>query len=395
MKDKLLFVIDSLTIGGAEKSLISLLSMIDSSLYNIDLLVFKEGGELETYIPDYVEVLPVPEYFKFVVDKRKSIRNGSLSLMLHKIQTSLSLRLNNLKVSPIHSEQVVYKCIQSVISPLSKTYDVAIAYSQGMPTYFVANKVYAAKKLAWINTDYVNTLYDKEIDYDSYKRFDKIIAVSQHTRDSVAKIRYEYKLKVDLLLDIVNPELINGMSEENMWNVFDSSVTNILTVGRLEPVKAYDKAIEVAKRLKESSYKFKWYVIGDGAEKSRLQNLIKEYGLMDNFVLLGKKLNPYVFMKESDIYVQTSLKEGFGLTVIEAKILKIPIVCTNFPTAREIINNNVDGLIVEHDIDSIYNGIKKYLDDKNFRKEVSIKLNKMTPYSSIDQIEKFYKLIHS
>ena len=76
--------------------------------------------------------------------------------------------------------------------PIQKKYDVAIAYSQGMPTYFVAQKVNASRKLAWINTDYVNTLYDKEVDYQSYEKIDKIIAVSENTKESVSQIRKEY-----------------------------------------------------------------------------------------------------------------------------------------------------------------------------------------------------------
>lgn len=392
MKEKLLFVIDSLYIGGAEKSLISLLNMIDSSLYDIDLLLFKRGGELEEYIPEYVKILSVPEYFGFL-NKETDRTNSKAYFFYHKCKTSLALRFNSSKKSPLHSEQVVYKCIHNIIAPLHQRYDVAIAYSQGMPTYFVANKVNAAKSLAWINTDYVNTLYDKDIDFDSYRKIDKIIAVSQHTKESVSQTRKEYYNKVDLLLDIINPKKICEMADEDEFSEFDKSVLNLLTVGRLESVKAYDKAIEVAKKLKDSSYKFKWYVIGDGSEKEKLQNLIDEHGLNDNFVLLGKKLNPYAYMKDCDIYVQTSLKEGFGLTVIEAKILKRPIVCTNFPTAKEIINDNVDGVIVEHDTNSIYNGIKKYLDDRVFKEKIENELNRIKPYSSVNQISDFYKLI--
>lgn len=389
MKKKLLFVIDSLTIGGAEKSLVTLLNLIDSSKYEIDLLLIKRGGDLEKYVPSYINILPVPKYFSSIENK------FTFENLYYRIKTSLNLRVNNYKKNVLHSEQVVFKSINRIISPLKKIYDIAIAYSQGMPTYLVANKVQASKKLAWINTDYVNTLYDKELDYKSYSKIDKIIAVSEHTKSSVSQLRREYKNKVDLILDIVDPNIIHKMSLEKDPEEFDKSLINILTVGRLVSAKGYEKAIEVAKLLKHAGYKFKWFSIGEGPERKKLQKLIEEYELQDYFIFLGKKVNPYIYMRNCDIYVQTSLKEGFGLTVSEAKILKRPIVCTSFPTAMEIIHNEVDGLIVEHDIESIYNGVKKYLDEKGFRKKVLKKLNSTEPYSSVNQINNFYSLIES
>lgn len=392
MKKKLLFVIDSLTIGGAEKSLVSLLNLIDSSLYEIDLLLFKKGGDLEKYVPGSVQLLPIPEYFRFL-NNEKFNDSKNMIFFYHRLKTTINLRLNNIKKRTLHSEQIVYKSIHKLIKATEKRYDVAIAYSQGMPTYFVANKVNANKKLAWINTDYVNTLYDKEIDYESYKYIDKIVAVSNNTKDSVAQIKEEYKKKIDIILDILDPKMINKMAEEHQMIEFDPSKINILTVGRLVSAKAYDKAIEVARLLKDYGYNFKWFVIGDGPDRGKLQELINEYNLNDYFVLLGKRLNPYTYMKNCDIYVQTSVKEGFGLTVSEAKILKKPIVCTNFPTAKEIINHEEDGLIVEHDISNIFDGIKKYLDDSNFREKVLKKLNSIETYNSVNEVEKFYKLV--
>ena len=132
-----------------------------------------------------------------------------------------------------------------------------------------------------------------------------------------------------------------------------------------------------------------------GSRRKKLQDLIDQYELNDCFILLGKKLNPYTYMKICDLYVQTSIKEGFGLTVSEAKILKKPIVCTSFPTAKEIINNNVDGLIVDHDVESIYNGIKKYFDDDYFREKIISELHSKEPYSSVNQLDKFYELVEN
>ena len=264
-----------------------------------------------------------------------------------------------------------------------------------MPTYFVANKVRASKKLAWINTDYITTLYNKELDYEFYKKIDRIITVSNHTRKSVSEMRSEYLNKVDMIFDIINPTMIRRMAKEYPVTEFDHSFVNILTVGRLVGAKGYDRAIEVAYLLKKAGYRFKWFVIGEGSERNKMEELIIKYNLEDCFILLGKRLNPYPYMSNCELYVQTSLKEGFGLTVSEAKILKRPIVCTTFPTAGEIIENGVDGLIVEHDVQSIFSGITKYLDDHCFRENIKNKLNLLQPYSSMDQLEKFYQLLET
>jgi len=394
MRKKLLFVIDSLTIGGAEKSLVSLLNLVDSSLYEVDLLLFRRGGDLERFIPKHVNILPIPEYFQFV-NNSKNLVNKRLSFYYFRIKTSISLRVNNFKKNTIHSEQVVYRCINKIMSPIQKIYDVAIAYSQGMPTYFVANKVHALKKLAWINTDYVNTLYDKEIDLESYNKIDHIIAVSKNTQDSVSKLRKEYNNKVEIILDIIDPNIINKMSEEYDVKEFKKSLINILSVGRLVTAKSYETAIKVARLLKNSGYKFKWFGIGDGPEKEKLQELIDKYQLNDYFILLGKKINPYVYMRNCDIYVQTSIKEGFGLTVCEAKILKKPIVCTNFPTAKEIINHDMDGQIVNHDVESIYKGIIRYIDEFRFKEKINRNLHSTEPYTSVNQVKKFYEIIEN
>ncbi|NMH75297.1 glycosyltransferase [Bacillus sp. RO2] len=389
-KKQILFVIDSLYIGGAEKSLISLLNNMDKTKFQIDLLMFKRGGELENFLPNNVKILEPPQYFK---NDKNNYRSRIINFIF-RVKTSINLRLNLFKKTPLHSEQVVYKSIRKVLTPIKKKYDVAIAYSQGMPTYYVSHKINSYKKLAWINTDYKNTLYNKELDYISYKNFDEIIAVSENTKKSVINTYEDYKGKLDVIMDIVDSELIIKMSTEYRVNEFSRDTINILTVGRLVSVKGFDRAIKVALLLKNAGHNFKWFVVGDGPDRNLLQNIVDESKLSNHFIFLGKKLNPYVYMKNCDIYVQTSLKEGFGLTLYEAKILKKPIVCTNFPTANEIIHHEVDGLIVEHKIESIFAGIERYIVDIPFKAEILKNLEKCSRNLKIDQIIQFHKKIN-
>ena len=387
---KVLFVIHSLAIGGSEKSLVSLLNSIDYSKYEIDLLMFKKGEDFEQYVPKEVNILEIPDYYKFIYDKNYKLKlNNKVKYSLCRLKIAINLRINK----KIQSEQILYRHQKYVLRELEKNYDVAIAYSQGMPTYFVADKVNSNKKIAWINCDYANTCYDKDLDEVFYERFDKIVAVSETIKKSIIEIKPKYKDKIEVILDIVNPKLIESMADEE--SVFeDKSYINILTVARLiTHYKGYDTAIQAAKLLKDNGYKFKWYAIGDGEHRRDIENLIKRNQLEDSFILLGKKENPYPYMKNCDIYVQPSRKEGFGLTVVEAKILKKPIVCTNFNTTEELIDHKYDGLIVDNNEKDLYLGIKMYLDDVNKKDRIIYNLQHSESYSSIDEINKIYKIL--
>lgn len=391
---KVLFVINSLAIGGSEKSLVSLLSLIDYKKYNVDLLMFRHGGEFEKYIPKEVNILSELEYYSYLGEEENNTNITSrIKYLFYRIKTSINLRKNLKRITPMHSEQILYKSHKTCLNSISEKYDIAIAYSQGVPTYYVAEKVNSDKKIAWINCDYATTMYDKEYDKSFYAKFHKIIVVSNSIRESIAKLDKMYKRRLEVIFDIVDPKLIERMAGEEKV-LQDKSYINILTVARLViDHKGYDLAIEAAKLLKINAYNFKWFVIGDGPDKNKINQLILKNNLKENFILLGKKDNPYPYMKNCDIYVQPSKKEGFGLTVVEAKILKKPILCTNFNTAKEIIKNEYDGLIVEQSAKDIYLGLKRYIDNSGIYKRISDNLNNDKTYNSVKEIKKIENII--
>ena len=390
----ILFVINSLTIGGSEKSLVSLLSNIDYSMYEVDLLMFKKGEDFDKYIPKEVNVLDEPEYYKFLQNKSTGISIvNKIKFAYYRINTSIKLRINSKKKRCLQAEQVLYFSQKNILNIAQKKYDIAIAYSQGMPTYFVADKINADKKFAWINCDYKMTGYDKRVDNYFYNKIDKIIAVSEYGRESIVSVNKEYESKTEVILDIVDPKLIETMADEE--TVFeDKSYINICTVARLiTHYKGYDMAVRAAKLLKDDGYKFRWYAVGEGMDRHKIEKMIEELGLKEEFILLGKRANPYPYMKNCDIYVQPSRNEGFGLTVVEAKILRRPTVCTNFDTARILINNEEDGLIVGKNEIDLYLGIKKYLDDLNLKESIIKCLENKEQYNSLEEINKFYRIV--
>ena len=187
---------------------------------------------------------------------RSGKKKNKINYGVYRLKTSLSLRINNIGNKKIHSEQIVYKSIRNILKPLDKKYDIAVAYNQGFPTYFVSEKVKAYKKLAWINCNYIKTMYDKDLDNRFYNNIDKIVVVSQFIYDSMSQMKYGYKYKMKVILDIVDPKLIMNMAvEEEAKELDKEDKFKILTVGRLASVKGYDLAVKTANLLKENKFK--------------------------------------------------------------------------------------------------------------------------------------------
>lgn len=389
---KLLIVINSLDIGGSEKSLISLLNLVDYNEYQVDLLMIKKGGDFDSYIPSQVNVLDIPEYYQFLKGNMNFSMYKKILYYIIRIKCSMDLRINKILNYKMNNQQIFYKNQKYILEDIPQKYDIAIAYAQGFPTYLVADKVTARKKIAWINCDYRFTSYDKKMDKKFYNSIDKIIAVSDTGKQSIISINPKYKDKIEVIKDVLDPSLIAKMADEYEVN-FSSDFINIVTVARLVMgYKGYDIAIEAAKNLRELDIKFKWYVIGDGPDREKIEQLILKYNLQNHFILLGSKKNPYPYMKKCDIYVQTSRVEGLGLTVIEAKMLKSLIVTTNFSTASEIIDDNDTGLIVNINGEDVARGILQYITNFKLKETIKNNLLKLKTEDFNDEIKKIKEL---
>ncbi|MEY9867464.1 hypothetical protein ABIE66_002843 [Peribacillus sp. B2I2] len=185
-KTRVLFVIDSLDCAGAEKSLISLLSAFDYEKYSVDLRLFAYGHILEELVPNDVNILKPLEYTEFSKMGFKeacinSIRKFNLNSLISRLTYSLKIRLR--KYNHSQKARVFWENISKVIEEDSTIYDIAISYAQGIPTFYVAEKVKANKKLAWVNVS--NRLDEVEKDFQQrfYDQFDKIVAVSESTKE--------------------------------------------------------------------------------------------------------------------------------------------------------------------------------------------------------------------
>ena len=395
MKKKLLFVIDSLNCAGAEKSLTTLLNLIDYKNYEVDLQLFSYGGEFENLLPREVNLLDKLKYTKFTEKSIKenliSIRNiEDIKMLKARIKFSYTIRKKHY-TNP-EKARLFWQINSNVIEESNIKYDIAISYAQGIPTFYVADKVNAEKKFAWVNTSYTLDKINKNFQKQFYKKYDNIVAVSDSARDIFIETFNEYKDKVKIIYDINDYNFIRKMSNINKGYEDDFKGIKILTVGRLTMQKGYDLALDACKRLRDEGINFRWYALGRGPFENDMKQYIKSNNLEDNFKLLGVKSNPYPYIKNCDIYVQTSRYEGFGLAIAEARMLNKPVITTEFDSVYNQMIQEKNGLVVKMNGEAIYKGIKRIIEDEKLKNNI-VEYLKNEKKGNIEELNKFYELI--
>lgn len=395
MEKNVLFVIDSLHCAGAEKSLTTLLSLLDYSKYDVDLQLFGYGGALEELVPKEVNILKPMEYIKFssLSTKNaviKSLKNMNFKMLSSRLKFSLAIRKNN--YSNAQKARIYWQKVSNVIEENNKEYDIAISYAQGVPTFYVAEKVCAKKKLAWVNVSYKLEDEDRVFQEQFYDKYNKIVAVSDSAKKIFLETFPKYTDKLEIIYDINDADFIKKMSDQGQSYNDNYTGLRILTIGRLANQKGYDIALEACKILKEKGIEFKWYSLGVGPLKEEIEKYINENNLENNFKLLGVKSNPYPFIKDCDIYVQTSRFEGFGIAIAEARMLNKPVVTTRFDAVYNQMKDRKNGLVVDMNSQGIVNGILELINNNKLTNEI-ISYLKTEKKGNTEELEKFYKLI--
>ncbi|KHE69236.1 glycosyltransferase [Halobacillus sp. BBL2006] len=395
MKKKLLFAIPSLSAGGGEKSLVTLLSQIDYEKYEVDLFLFNHEGIFMDLLPNEVNVLPLPESYKvFSFPLLRAVSGLFLRRQLQLINQRFLYACKYRGASNVAiREQSNWKYLSNSFENLNKAYDVAIGFLEKSSTYFIVDKVMAKKKIGWVHIDYDHLGMDPDFDIHYFKKLDHIVTVSEECGEILKRRFPSENHKVEVIYNIVSPLLINKMANLVKEDVYQKNKDeiHILSIGRLHPQKGYEIAIDACKKLVDSGINIKWHIIGDGEERGRLTHLIKENRIEDHFKLLGLKSNPYPYIKQADIYAQTSKFEGKSIAIDEAKILQKPILITNYSTAKDQIQDNVEGLIVNMTPQAVMQGILKLIEDHQLRSQFEMNLSQKK-LGTESEINKLYQI---
>ena len=395
MRKSILFVIDSLHCAGAEKSLTTLLSLLDYSKYDVDLQLFGYGGDLEKVLPKEVNLLEPLIYTNFTEMPVKnsliySIKNMNVDMFISRIKYSMKIRKND--YSNAQKARVYWQSCSKCIYNSNKKYDITIAYAQGVPTFYVAEKVNAAKKFAWVNVSYKLGEKDRIFQEKYYDKYNKIVAVSDSAKEIFLQTFPKYKNNIEIIYDINSYKIINKMAQNGSSYDDGYNGIRILTIGRLANQKGYDYALKACKILNEKNIDFKWYVLGKGPLRNEIEEYIKKNNLEDRFILLGVKPNPYPYIKDCDIYVQTSRFEGFGLAIAEARMLNKPVVTTRFDAVYNQMVHGKNGLVVDMNGKAISDGIIELMNNKDLKNNI-INYLEHEKKGNEEELEKFYKLI--
>ena len=333
-------------VGGVERSLISMLNNFDYENNEVDLMLYRHTGDFMNLLTDKVNLLEENKsYSTFRKGIGQTIKEGKILLGLSRILAKLLGKIprgyNINYIESVVQMQLMWKYALPFLPKLEKRYDVAISYL--WPHYFVSEKVNAKKKIAWIHTDYSTIETDIDMDLKMWDKFDYIIAVSEECKNSFIKKYPSLKDKIKVMENITSPDFIRTMAKESIEeDIKNDNSFKLVSVARLSHAKGIDNAVRALKILHNRGLtNIKWYVVGYGRDEAMIRNLIKENNLEDSFILLGKKINPYPYMKMADLYVQPSRYEGKAVTVGEAQIIGKPVIITNYtPSAIPSSDNS-------------------------------------------------------
>lgn len=372
-RKKLLFVINTLSAAGAEMSFLELLRQLDPNRYDIDVYVLTAQGELRERLPEYVH-LKNTSYTDCSVLTREGKRHLVRMVIGAALHRGTGLRqlpylvrtfANMCKNRRFQPDKMLWQLLAHGAPRPEGVYDLAVAYLEGGSAYFVADMVQAKKKAAFIHIDYARAGYSRAMDRGCYLKFDHIFTVSEEGKRTFLMSYPELDGRISLFHNPVDREVMLEKSrrepECRLWN--DDTGMKLLTVGRLNPQKAYEVAIETMRLLKEAQVEARWYVLGEGAERPKLEQLIRQYGLEQDFLLLGATDNPYPYYAGCDLYVHASRYEGRSVAIQEAQALGCPVLASDCSGNREQITDGVNGRLVALEPQQVADQIRAMLGD--------------------------------
>lgn len=373
---KILFVINTLGGAGAETALIELLESLNPREYEISLFVLMGQGELVHRLPAHVRLLNRTYDDASVLSEEGKRRLTAKVLKLLCGRGSVfknipymvanawrMLRRGNLQV-----QKLLWKPMADGAWRSDEEYDLAVAYLEGGSAYYVANYVNAKIKAGFIHIDYEKAGYGPELDRGCYEEYQRIFTVSDEVREHFLNVYPDYRSKTEVFHNILNPDKI--CTKAQLPGGFDDEFTGIrlLTVGRLTAQKAYEVAVDAMKLLKDAGADVRWYVLGEGEERSRLEERIAGYGLQEDFLLLGAKENPYPYFAQTDIYVHATRFEGKSIAIQEAQVLGCALLVSDCSGNREQVTSGTDGLMCELSPEGIRDGVLSLMADEELRK---------------------------
>ena len=409
MKKRIFISMHYLELGGAEISLIGLLQALDYSKYDVDLFVHRHQGELMEFIPKEVNLLPeIADYTCIESPLTEAIRKKQFGVAWGRLKAKWRARKYQPK-NALLPQNAIFQYIAQEVSPHLPSleqygeYDLAISFLQ--PHNYVLSKVKAKKKVCWIHTDYTKVEFDIDTELPVWKAYDHIVSISPDVTRTFLQVFPSLENKMVEIENILSSEFVRKRAEEmDVTHEMPRKEgrVNLLSVGRFTDAKNYDNVPDICRLVNlnlnlnanpngKTKLTVRWFLIGFGDE-ALIRQKIYEAGMEDYVVILGKRTNPYPYMKACDIYAQPSRYEGKSVTVREAQMLCKPVVVTNYATAKSQIQDGIDGVIVPMDNEGCAKGIADFIKNKQLQDDIVNYLHEHD-YGNVDEVEKIYRMI--
>lgn len=338
----------SAELGGIEKSLIEILKFLDGKGYDIDLLLWKQHGELLKYIPSNVNIL-------------KSPSPGSLTECIKSKNIGRIFRYLKLKVYTIFLK-VPWKSFKKQ----NNHYEIAISFTQdGYSPYYIIDNVEAEKKILWYHHgNYVGNATQIKIDERYYNKYDSIVTVSESNKKMLLNTFPNIVTRIKVIPNLIDVDGIISASKADC-DVFNGfSGCKLVTVGRVSNEKGQLFAIDVANELRSRGFDFRWCFVGDGPDMLECLNKVNALGLENHCIFVGAKENPYSYMNIADVYIQPSFVESEAITLKEAMVLNKSIIASNLPAIVETLGFGKYGICCNTEINE-FAGLIMHVNEKD------------------------------
>lgn len=339
----------NMEMGGAERAMINVINVLKDK-YNIDLILIKADGCLMKDIPDGICV--------------KQIKKNIVQYIFFRFV-------------PLFRKWTIRKMT-------SQKYDVAVAFMEGRAATWLTDMNQTCTKIGWIHND-VNKfdigIKEKEI-RKTYSQLDKIAIVSKQSKENFCE-KYEIdKNKVEIIYNLIDEETIKQKAE--LEHPKKERFT-FVSVAKMRLQKRHDRLLNAIAILSKEGYDFQVWLIGDGPLEEENKKLAMELGVLDKVQFMGLKENPFPYVKAADFFVMSSDHEGYPLSLLEALLLKTPVITTDVSGAKEILKNDKYGIICDVSLEGLVNAMRDVM-DKNYSPDIETNL---LNYSGInEEIEK-------